>query len=330
MSGPQHELHFFEDPSPADRWDEKSAQRALDDLFNATFAYRSSSSYFELMQFIACFRFYSPYNAMLLGIQRPGARFVAPAARWQREYGRRVKPEANPLVILQPMGPVMFVFDVADTEGDKLPPEVENPFEVRGGHIRSELEETLENVKRDGIRVHGRKIGSQQAGSIRPTRSTPADFLEFPRSREPRDTEKVQVHYEVDVNLDLSPEARYATLVHELAHLYCGHLGTPNEKWWPDRQGLLQGTEEFEAESVAFLVCSRLGIDSPSDQYLAGYTQEREQVPPISLECVVKSAGLIESMGRQHLKPRKARDDAWLSPSRSGTEGSGASKSKES
>jgi len=62
---------------------------------------------------------------------------------------------------------------------------------------------------------------------------------------------------------------------------------------------------EYEAESVAFLICSRLGIDNPSDEYLAGYTEHKREVPPISLECVVKTAGLIENMGRERLKSRK-------------------------
>ena len=134
-------------------------------------------------------------------------------------------------------------------------------------------------------------------------------FLKLPRSDNPGDIEKVPVRYELDVNLDLSPEARYATLVHELAHLYCGHLGTPNQKWWPDRRGLSRETEEFEAESVVYLLCSRLGIDNPSDEYLVTYAETREEVPSISLECVVKTAGLVESMGRHRLKSRKAPDD---------------------
>jgi hypothetical protein len=50
------------------------------------------------------------------------------------------------------------------------------------------------------------------------------------------------------LNSNLSAEARYATLVHELAHLYCGHLGTLNDKWWPDRRGLPHAAREFEAK----------------------------------------------------------------------------------
>ena len=57
---------------------------------------------------------------------------------------------------------------------------------------------------------------------------------------------------------------------------------------------------EFEAESVAYLVCSRANIDNPSEQYLSGYVENEENVPAMSLECVMKAAGLIETMS-----PRK-------------------------
>ncbi len=64
---------------------------------------------------------------------------------------------------------------------------------------------------------------------------------------------------------------------------------------------------EFEADSVSYLVCARRGIDNPSDEYLAGYLEEYpgRDVPPISLECVMKAAGLIEDMGEAHLALRK-------------------------
>jgi hypothetical protein len=117
--------------------------------------------------------------------------------------------------------------------------------------------------------------------------------------------QRVPLRFELLLNCNLSLESRYATLVHELGHLYCGHLGTPNNKWWPDRQGLPLEIREFEAESVCYLVCTRLGIDSPSAQYLSGYVRKYESTPPISLDAVLKSSWLIEKMGRERLGPRK-------------------------
>ena len=60
----------------------QEAKKALDELFNATFAHRNSKDFYEFMRFIRRFRFYSPYNALLIHLQRPGAKFVAAANRW--------------------------------------------------------------------------------------------------------------------------------------------------------------------------------------------------------------------------------------------------------
>ena len=86
-------------------FDEGSTRRALDELFSLTQQYRSMDAYDGLLRFVARFRFYAPYNAMLVHVQMPGARYVAPPHRWLQEHGRKIKPGARPLVILQPMGP---------------------------------------------------------------------------------------------------------------------------------------------------------------------------------------------------------------------------------
>ena len=52
----------------------EDAGRALDDLLARTLTFKSSKAYFELMQFVAKFRWYSPFNAMLVRIQMPGLR----------------------------------------------------------------------------------------------------------------------------------------------------------------------------------------------------------------------------------------------------------------
>jgi len=289
--------------------DQELARTALDELFTLARKYNSSDAYLELMRFVGRFRFYSPFNAMLIYTQMPGARFVCTARRWRRDYHREIKIGARPIVILQPMGPILFVFDVSDTtplpNSRPLPIRVEDPFQVRSDKIGGQLALTIENAKRDGVRVTERADGSQRAGSIQ--WAAAGQHMEFTIAKKPLPkSTQVPLWFELLLNNVLSAEARYGTLVHELAHLYCGHLGTPNGRWWPDRQNLSHAVCEFEAESVSYLVCSRLGIDTASDEYLAAYVRRSPTTPAISLDRVMKSVWLLEQMGQTSLGLRKA------------------------
>lgn len=301
-----------ETPVPA--WERDAAKRALDELFSCTRRYVESASYHCMMKFVAGFRSYSPYNAMLIHVQMPGATFVAPPRRWLRDYRREIRTDARPIVILQPMGPVMFVFDVSDTEpmedAPPLPLEVEKPFEVTGAKIGAGLSRVIENGKRDGVRIVHSNHGSQSAGSITIRRvgkgvSASQPFQSGIDSKRNPVAANIPVKYDLVVNCKLSRESRYATIAHELAHLYCGHLGSPNTRWWPDRFGMNHDAAEFEAESVSYLVCRRLGIESASERYLANYVRGNSRVPHMSPELVMKTAGLIETMTRKRLQPRK-------------------------
>ena len=158
-----------------------------------------------------------------------------------------------------------------------------------------------------GSVLHMRPAGSQSAGSIRDVGGD-LPVLRFQTRTDVNGDpvfETIPVRYDLLINEKLSREAQYASLVHELGHLYCGHLGTPNKKWWTDRSKTSHEVSEFEAETVSYFVCRRLEIDSPSDEYLADYLEKNQEVPNISLECVMKAAGLIEQMGKGRLKPRK-------------------------
>src|SRR5260370_41878406 len=112
---PSHALQVAMTQRATAPLNQDSVRTALDELFTLAGKYNSSDAYLELMRFIGRFRFYSPFNAMLINIQMPGARFVRTALGWRRDYHRNIKVGARPIVILQPKGPILFVFDVSDT-----------------------------------------------------------------------------------------------------------------------------------------------------------------------------------------------------------------------
>lgn len=282
--------------------------RALDELFLVAKQFSTRTEYKDLLEFIARFRIYSPFNAMLVRTQMPGARYVSPPNRWRDLYMRTIRPGARPITILQPKGPVLFVFDVSDTEplpdAPPLPQSVVDPFAIVRGQEKGELAKTIMNGERDGVRIHEREFGSQQAGQIQTATGGQVLRLTVRKLFKPVIV-TVPVRYELLLNAKQTRDSRYATLVHELGHLYCGHLGSPNPQFWPSRRGLSREVEECEAESISYIVCTRLGIETNSARYVSGYLSEGGKMPPISLDTVMKAAGLIVQMGQEKLPLRK-------------------------
>lgn len=273
----------------------------LDQLFLQIGTYRRSDEFKQLLEFVRKFPRIAPYNAMLLHMQKPGTQYVATVNEWWDRFRRWPKPGSRPLVILRPFGPVTFVFELGDTMGDQpFPSELLNPFEVKG-HLQPYAYQTLtEYLKCEGIFFTEVENGTARAGSIKRSDGRLHDIIVSGNKEH-----TVKILFELLVNRTHPIETRFATILHELGHLYCGHLGTPNEKWWQDRRGLDLKVEEFEAECICWLVCERLGIQNPSAEYLSGYLEDNDQIPPISIDTVLKSVSVIEAMINGNKEPRK-------------------------
>lgn len=283
----------------------KEKDYRLDTLFAQVLTYRNSEQFRSFMRHIAGLTKLSPYNAMLVGMQRPGAKRVATADQWHAKKAE-IKEGANPLIILKPFGPVEFVFEEGDIVENTLPPEIrDSPFHVRSGTVPLDGSMRLmKNLRRCGINVNMVAKGRSLAGYTTVNRSgmtmncTCGNYFYT-----------IEWLHDIVINTQLSEVEQFATLLHEVAHIYCGHLGNwGNEKLpWEDRRGLSQNTEEFEAECVAWIVCQRHEIDNPSEEYLAGYLDNNETIPEgISVERVLCAAGRIESQMEDLLPPLAA------------------------
>jgi hypothetical protein len=266
----------------------------LDDLFRATVAYSSSTAYRDLLNYVTRFRRYSAYNAFLVRIQRPTVGYVATPNDWAREFERRVKPDARPLVMLRPFGPVMFVFDIADTDGKPAPPDLMNPFDAKGTLDSVIWNNTVGNASHDRINVIAKDMPVTSAGSAACTRPPgPKQVPEF----------------EVTYNKSQKLAEAYCTLAHELAHIYLGHVcGHPKNKW-PDRRDRPKDVREFEAESTSYIVCARQGLMTTAPKYLADYLGHNASIPPIDMHRVLVVASKIEEMGRALKKPKKKGEE---------------------
>ncbi|AKZ59340.1 hypothetical protein SAM23877_6295 [Streptomyces ambofaciens ATCC 23877] len=118
--------------------------------------------------------------------------------------------------------------------------------------------------------------------------------------------------FEIEVNRNLPPLDRYATLAHELGHLFCGHLGPGPEDAWPDRLSHRPAEDharnEVEAESIAYMVLKRLDPTVRMGDYITGHLGPGRQVPEtVALNLTFKAAGLIIDMGKRRISASRLR-----------------------
>lgn len=283
--------------------------KALDEMFAASRRYRTTKAYQDLLAFIGKFRRLAPFNAMLLYTQNPAVSYVATATEWKQQFERQPKLDARPLVILWPFCPVVFVYDLADTEGKAVPEELLRPFKTDGtlpGEVWGHL---IANAWKHRIAVRERTLAHQHAGSA--LRLTSPFKDEYRRLLQDRDqphalpADQTTAKYLIILKAGMSREDQYTTLAHELAHIFCGHVGRMTDDWWESRQGLNHDQVEIEAESIAYLASQRLGLSSASHEYLSNFDVAKE-IPALSLEAVLTVTGYIEAMGRPHFKPKEA------------------------
>lgn len=272
----------------------------LDKLYQSVLAYRSSKAFKEMIDFVKDFPDIAPFNAMLLHMQFPGCQLALTPGDWWWKYHRSVKLGARPLIIMRTFGPVSFVFDISDTEGDPVPDYALHPFRTIGDVKEHMMDALIGNMLKEGIRF---SKGDQAAfsGGFIAYNGIPEKII---RIQHGKNGVNIRTIFEIVVNKNSELPVQFATILHELGHFYCGHC--PNEKatWLPKRKPLDADQMEFEAETVSWFVCERLGIHNYSEEYLANYLNREDQIPDISIDAVIKAVGKIERLLHKKILPR--------------------------
>ena len=252
----------------------------LDKLLVDSKLYKSSKEFKELLDFTVRLRNMAPFNAMLLQIQKPGLNYAASAFDWKNRFQRVVKEKSRPLLIMWPFGPVALVYDMLDTEGKELPKDA-FAFYAAGKIDDKRIATFTEILEKKFIFIKLYDQGDNDAGFIR-RRTNASD----------KDTYSI---YELGMNRNHIVAMSFVTLAHELAHLFLGHLGD-------DKKLQIQGRRpehrirEIEAESVAYIVCNRNGVESRSQKYLSSYIASDEAVEDLDLYAITRAACHIERL----------------------------------
>jgi len=277
----------------------------LDRLFLNVKEYRSSAHYKQMMEFCGKFKHLAPYNAMLVQMQKPSARFVLKESEWLNNYHRRIKPNAQPLIILAPFGPVDFVFDIGDTylckekknqlliyedddrylSEEKILEQLAHPYKTNVNMSEEFITDVLKKCAIHGIAFDMKMNAAPDFAAKIELIETDLEKLEIPLNT--NTFIDYDAHYLISVNKNAETGEQMASIAHELGHLFCRHLVAPKswKRWRWVR--LEHEVQEFEAESVSWLISERLGIKNPSEDYLSGYMSTYDEIPSgISIERI--------------------------------------------
>ena len=221
-------------------------QKQIDNAVEQLAAALEAGESQQLRRYLAVmgrFHHYSLGNALLIAMQRPGARQVAGFHTWRR-LGRQVRRGERGIRILAPVTrhePVaddpederrvrsvvvgyrtVCVFDVSQTDGNALP-----ELNRARGRAKEQLQRLTCWLASRGVRIEAMPRHSSALGA-----STGGRVL---------------------VREDLPEAERFAVLAHEAAHELLHHEGTRPES---------RKVREVEAEAVAFAVCQGVGLEA--------------------------------------------------------------------
>lgn len=274
---------------------EEDFKENIDELQFLIRRYRDSEEFKRMLDFVGRFSYLAAYNAMLVEMQKPGAKFVFPGKEWRR-YGRTIKPNAQQLITLKNFGPVQCMFDISDTEpipGRVVVKEQElmemwdNGLKNPNGVVDPEILNTLiDNLPIYGIFLDDSFMAANTYGGY----IMPYSHLIDVHVGMNNDI-KTNSRFLISVNHKQTDAEKFHTICHELGHLFCRHQSYKPDK----RRDISHKEREFEAETVAWLVSKRHGINNPSEEYLATYAPEGE-IPICSTELIMKAVAEIERM----------------------------------
>jgi hypothetical protein len=261
----------------------------LTQLLDESKLYKKGKNFKELLDFVNSLSNFAPFNVFLLHIQKPGLRFAASEHDWKKRFNRTIKEGVRPLLILWPFAPVVLVYDVEDTEGDDLPADVAQAFRATGAMTEVHINKFIKKLVKQGIDTKLIEYGDGHAGHIQ----RPAHDIKI-NKRSIQAKEKPD--YLIRLNKKHDCNVQFATLAHELAHLYLGHLGADKFLKTPDRQKKTHEIMELEAESVCYIVCHRNNVVPNSEAYLTKFVDDKLQAEDMDLYALLKAAGQIETI----------------------------------
>lgn len=267
-----------------------------------------SERFKEYLRTMSKFYNYSFNNTLLIAMQKPEATYVAGYTSWQRNFDRQVMKGEKGIKILAP-APYK-----AQEEREKIDPLTQKPVIGTDGKAVTETVEVLRPAFKvvsvfDVSQTDGKELPDIIVDELKGTVENYEAFLDALRQESP-----VPISFEdipggakgffspvesrIAIQEGKSEIQTVKTAIHEIAHAKL-HAVKPDEKAAPEDKKD-RHTKEVEAESVAYTVCQRYGIETSdySFGYIAGWSSGKETKElKSSLDTIRKTAAeMIEGI----------------------------------
>ena len=264
----------------------------------------SGDDWQRMLKTAAKFHRYSLSNILLIQLQKADATMVAGFRRW-KELGRTVRKGERGIQIIAPCSyrtkieddsgeeksfhqlrgfRIVHVFDILQTEGDPI----EDLDAVRPSLLDGDAPEGIWEVLVAQAQAAGFEVVRDQKGS----ENGYCDFL----------------NKTIAVRPDVAPAQAVKTLVHELGHalLHGDEVGRSRE------------IQEVEVESVAYIVCDALGLDTSdySFRYVAAWSDgDVEKIKETGERAVTCASAILNGLVQE---TRKTQEDPLAAVTGSG------------
>jgi len=267
-----------------------------------------SERFKEYLRTMSKFYNYSFNNTLLIAMQKPEATYVAGYTSWQRNFDRQVMKGEKGIKILAP-APYK-----AQEEREKIDPVTQKPVIGADGNAVTETVEVLRPAFKvvsvfDVSQTDGKELPDIIVDELKGTVENYEAFFDALKQESP-----VPISFEdipggakgffspvesrIAIQEGMSEIQTVKTAIHEIAHAKL-HAFKPDEKTAPEDKKD-RHTKEVEAESVAYTVCQRYGIETSdySFGYIAGWSSGKETKElKSSLDTIRKTAAeMIEGI----------------------------------
>ena len=267
-----------------------------------------SEKFKEYLTTMSKFYNYSFNNTLLIAMQKPDATLIAGYTSWQRNFDRHVMKGEKGIKILAP-APYK-----AQEEREKIDPATQKPVLDADGKPVTETVEVLRPAFKvvsvfDVSQTDGKELPDIAVDELTGSVENYAAFFEALKQESPVPISFEDIpggakgyfsHVEnrIAIKDGMSEIQTVKTAIHEIAHAKL-HAIKPDEKVAPEERKD-RHTKEVEAESVAYTVCQRYGIETSdySFGYIAGWSSDKDTKElKGSLETIRSTAAeMIESI----------------------------------